>query len=60
MLDKERKSRGKILKTMTTLEKKFAKQKAEMEKEHKKKSEESQKIISELKSHNDSLRKKIE
>jgi len=60
LLDKERKARAKLLKTMTTLEKKFAKQKSDMEKEHRRKSEDSQKLISELKSQSDSLRKKIE
>lgn len=60
MLDKERKSRSKIMKTMTTLEKRFAKQKADMEREHRRKTEESEKSASELKSNNESLRKKIE
>ncbi len=60
MLDKERKSRSKILKTMTTLEKRFAKQKADMEREHRRKTEESEKSAAELKSNNESLRKKLE
>jgi len=60
MMDKERKSRSKILKTMTTLEKRFVKQKSDMEKEHRRKTEESQKFISDLKIQNESLRKKIE
>lgn len=60
MMDKERKSRSKILKTMSTLEKRFVKQKSDMEKEHRRKTEESQKLISDLKTQNESLRKKIE
>lgn len=60
MLDKERKSRNKMLKTMTTLEKRFAKQKADLERESRRKTEESEKNITELKSQNESLRKKIE
>lgn len=56
MLDKERKSKTKLLKTMTTLEKRFAKHKSEMEK----KAEESQKLISELRNQNDSVKKKLE
>lgn len=60
MLDKERKSRSKMVKTMTTLEKRFAKQKADLERDSRRKSEESDKTVSELKSQNESLRKKIE
>lgn len=48
------------MKTMTTLEKRFAKQKADMEREHRRKTEDSEKSASELKSNNESLRKKIE
>lgn len=60
MLDKERKSKTKILKTMTTLEKRFAKQKSEMEKDQRRKVDDAHKLISELKSHNESLKKKLE
>lgn len=60
MLDKERKSRAKMMKTMTTLEKRFNKQKADLDRESRRKAEESDKSIAELKSQNESLRKKIE
>jgi len=60
MMDKVRKERNKIVKTMTTLEKRYTKQKTEMERDHRKKTEESQKMINELKTQNESLKKKLE
>ncbi len=60
MLDKERKSKTKILKAMTNLEKRFSKQKAEIDKDTRRKVEESHKLICDLKTQNDSLKKKLE
>lgn len=60
MLEKERKSKAKMLKAMTTMEKKYTKQKADLEKELRRKTEDSQKLVAELKAQNESLKKKLE